>query len=161
MSRTAPPVHVLVDRFTVWTATVAVLWVFAACSVAAWFAEWSSSMNMDSGVRFFWIALGMLVPVLLAGLWLSRFNAVSLRWDGEQWWLGEPSDVGVEPWRIQPWVRLDLGVWMLLQLEPAGAGPRLPGRYRWLPLQRRGRATQWHGLRCALLVYPEHRRGPL
>ncbi len=161
MSRTAPPVHVLVDRFTVWTAATAALWVFAACSLAAWLAGGAQSVTTGSDDLVYWLALAVLAPVLFAALWCSRLSAVSLRWDGEQWWLGGPSDVGVEPWCVQPRVRLDLGAWMLLQLEPVATGPRLSNRYRWLPLQRWGLATQWHGLRCALLAQAEHRRGLL
>ena len=161
MSRTAPPVHVLVDRFTAWTAAMAVLWVFAACSLAAWLVGWSQSGAMASKGHVHWLALAVLAPVLISVPWFCRMRAVSLRWDSEQWWLGDPSDVGVEPWPVHPRVRLDLGAWMLLQLEAVAAGPRLPSRYRWLPLQRWGLATQWHGLRCALLAYSERRRGPL
>jgi hypothetical protein len=161
MSRTAPPVHVLVDRFTVWTAATVVLWIVAACSLAAWFAGWSQSVTMGSDDRLHWLSLALVLPLLFAGWRFSRWSAVSLRWDGEQWWLGDPSDVGVEPWCVHPRVRLDFGSWVLLQLEPVTAGPRLPSRYRWLPLQRGGLATQWHGLRCALLAHPERRRGLL
>ncbi|XVJ68885.1 MAG: hypothetical protein HEQ39_03930 [Rhizobacter sp.] len=161
MRRTAPPVHVLVDRFTVWTVAVAVLWLVAVCSLAAWIVGWSQSVTLGSSGPVHWFALGLSVPVLFAVPWFTCLRAVSLRWDGERWWLGEPSEVGVEPWCVQPLVRIDLGHWMLLQLKPQAAGLRLSNRYRWLPIQRRGLATQWHALRCALLTYPEPPRGLL
>jgi hypothetical protein len=159
MSRNAPPVHVLVDRFTVWIAAWVLLWVLAACSLAVWVAGWAHPATVALADRAHWLALIVLGFVLLAGLWRSRLSAVSLRWDGEQWWLGTPGEVGVEPWPVQPSVRLDLGTFMLLQLEPRAGVPGQSIRYRWLPIQRWGLATQWHGLRCALLTYPEQQRG--
>jgi hypothetical protein len=159
MNRTAPPVHVLVDRFPAFTAAQFLLWVLAACSLAAWFAGWFPYLTDGFDDFPHWFALGASLTLLAAALWFSRLSAVSLRWDGEQWWLGDPSDVGVEPWCVQPRVRVDLGDWMLLQLEIAAAGSRLSGKYRWLALQRWGHATQWHGLRCALLTHSPRRRG--
>ena len=159
MSRSAPPVHVLVDRFTVWTAAWIVLWVLAAFCLVAWAAGWAQSATIALAGPFHWLALIFSGFVLLAGLWCSRFSALSLRWDGEQWWLGTPGEVGVEPWPVHPFVKLDLGTFMLLQLEPRAGVSGNSIRYRWLPIQRRGLATQWHGLRCALLTYPEQRRG--
>jgi hypothetical protein len=161
MSRTAPPVHVLVDRFTVWTTASAVLWTLAACSLVAWGMAWVNPALVGSARGISVFVLFVTAVLALAGFWSSRLTSVSLRWDGQQWWLGLPSDVGAEPWAVRALVRLDFGVWVLLQLKPHGAGPRLPNRYRWLPIQRGELATQWHGLRCALFAHHNHGKGLL
>jgi hypothetical protein len=161
MNRTAPPVHVLVDRFTVWTTAVAVLWASAFCGLVAWGVAWADPVLVGSAKTFSAFVFFGAVALVLVGFWFSRFTAVSLRWDGQQWWLGLPSDVGAEPWAVRPFVRLDFGVWMLLQLRPQGTGARLPNRHRWLPIQRSELATQWHGLRCALFTHRNHGKGLL
>ncbi len=159
MNRAAPPVHVLVDRFTVWVAAKAVLWVLALSSLAAWWVGWSGSFSPGSTDLVHGVAMGVSLLLLLAALGLSQSGAVSLRWDGEQWWLGDPRHVGVEPWCVRPRVCLDLGAWMLLYFKPAPDAVSLPHPYRWLALQRWGLAAQWHGLRCALLTQAGRRRG--
>lgn len=149
MSRTAPPVHVLVDRFAVWTAAVVTLGVISTLTLMAWAVSvWTASPGLAQG-----LALSISACVLCASLWWSLHSSVmSLRWDGERWWLSQPSSVGTEPWPVQVVVCLDLGPWMLLQLRAHPDGQRLPRRYRWLPLQRQALAAQWHGLRCALIA---------
>ncbi|MFM8901200.1 MAG: hypothetical protein ACKOF9_14805 [Burkholderiales bacterium] len=149
MSRTAPPVHVLVDRFAVWTIAVVILGVIATATLLAWATPvWTTPLGLAQG-----LALSIAACVLCVSLWRSlRSSAVSLRWDGERWWLGQPSSVGAEPWPVHVVVCMDLGSWMLLQLRAHSDDAGLPRRHRWLPLQRQGLELQWHGLRCALYV---------
>jgi hypothetical protein len=153
MSRTAPPVHVLVDRFAVWNTAVLILGVMASLT---WLA-WAVSLGTWQGLAWFLLAV-----VVGASLWWSlRPSAVSLRWDGERWWLGQPSTAGTEPWPVQTMVCMDLGAWVLLQLRAHPDGPELPRRFRWLPLQRQGLQAQWHALRCALFAHAQRARGVL
>jgi hypothetical protein len=159
MGRTAPSVQVVIDRFAVWTAVVAVLSGFAAFSLLIWVSGWAGFGAKTSPDNMHWFALAVSAGVVLVGGWSCRLSAVSLRWDGERWWLGRTNDIGTEPWGVQPFVRLDLGAWMLLQLQPHPDGPRPPNRYRWLPIERTGLGPQWHGLRCALYAGRDHRGG--
>ena len=149
MIRTAPPVHVLVDRFAVWTTAVFILGVIATVTLLAWvMSAWTTSLGLVQG-----LALSIAACVLCVSLWWSlRSSAVSLRWDGERWWLGQPSSVDTEAWPVHVAVCMDLGSWMLLKLRAHSDDACLPRRHRWLPLQRQGLELQWHSLRCALYM---------
>jgi hypothetical protein len=90
-----------------------------------------------------------------------------LVWDGRAWSFGTvPPHTATEPstWPrldgVVPRVRLDLGGWMLLQIQLApgvGGRPAGPGRFLamrprgvWRAVSRRGAAGAWTPLRAAL-----------
>jgi hypothetical protein len=79
-----------------------------------------------------------------------RCTATSLRWDGQRWYVGPAHLIGTEPWDVSVTVRINLASWMLLELRSDQVD--FPSRHVWLPLQRHGLETHWHGLRCALFA---------
>lgn len=151
MKRTAPAVHVLVERFDSWALGICGLVVLAAASLAAWLASASQpegGVGTSSAIVWSFALISLLA--LACPLFSLRLPPCSLRWDGQAWHLGQPGSVGVEPWPVELDVRLDLGAWMLLRVH--SVAPGFPRAFAWLPLQRRGMPLQWHGLRCALFA---------
>ncbi len=68
----------------------------------------------------------------------------SLRWDGQAW----NSVAGAQPQPLQRLeVGLDLGIWVLLRLHPAG------GRPAWRVASAGSAQAQWHGLRVAMAAH--------
>jgi len=101
-----------------------------------------------------WVGAMLGVPALAVSL--MRVPAVSLRWDGQQWWLARlarsarvSSAAQVDAIAGDVDVALDFGGWILLRFRPASPGRR-EGAIRWLPVQRRGLEAHWHALRCAV-----------
>jgi len=101
-----------------------------------------------------WIGALLAVPALAASL--MRVPAVTLRWDGQQWWLARltrssraAAAAQIEAVAGEVEVALDFGAWMLLRFRPA-SGVHREGSARWLPVQRRGLESHWHALRCAV-----------
>ena len=68
----------------------------------------------------------------------------SLRWDGQVW--NGVAGAQAHPLRRLV-VALDLGIWVLLQLHPAG------GRPVWRVASAGSAQAQWHGLRVALATH--------
>jgi hypothetical protein len=95
-----------------------------------------------------WGLLGVAAWALLSHAWGT--GPVSLRWDGQRWFVGPASTVGLEPAGGRLDVMLDLGPWMLLRFS-ADEDFRRHGPVRqWLPAQRFGHEADWHLLRATV-----------
>jgi hypothetical protein len=71
-------------------------------------------------------------------------EAGHLRWDGQAWSRAD----GAQAWPLlRLVVALDLGIWVLLQLQTAGRPPSVARG------QCRSAQAQWHGLRVALAAH--------
>ena len=149
--RAAPPLAFTVSRFGVWRAALALLAAFGAVTMTLW------EVGADRPVTP-WLALAGVAGALLAALPLAQsfgLRACSLRWDGQRWHLTAAENGGASAGRLA--VAIDLGGWMLLRFAADGAEPRRPA-WRctgwtgavWIPLQRRGLESQWHGIRSTL-----------
>jgi hypothetical protein len=142
--RASPAFQITVCHFGAWRSAIAVLLLCAVSTLAAFaLADGESAPPLVRSV-----ALLASAAVVLAGSGLMRCRPVSLRWDTHCWNLGPGSSVGEEPWPGRLEVTLDLGAWMLLRFEhEVTAGRR---RSSWVPVQRRGMESAWHGFRCAV-----------
>ena len=75
---------------------------------------------------------------------LFHTMAGRLRWDGQAWSRAD----GAQAWPLlRLVVALDLGIWVLLQLQTAG------GRRLWCVASAASAQAQWHGLRVALAAH--------
>ena len=80
-----------------------------------------------------WLAVRALSP-----------EAGHLRWDGQAWSRADEA----QAWPVlRLVVALDLGIWVLLQLQTAG------GRRLWCVASAASAQAQWHGLRVALAAH--------
>ncbi|MDP9043206.1 MAG: hypothetical protein M3O01_00215 [Pseudomonadota bacterium] len=156
--RAAPAYQVTLRRFGAWQIAVRLL---AGCTEAALLA-WVLGRDPPNGFEIFAAGCAALVVWRCAAS-LTRTPAMTLRWDGQLWWLGQadtdpagPVGPAPRPGHVQ--VALDLGSWMLLRFTPASAararwsGARMPSLVTWLPAQRAGLETEWHGLRCTVFA---------
>ena len=87
----------------------------------------------------------------VAAMWhfWRRQRPRQLRWDGECWFVGAPTDAeeqGGGGARVE--VRWDAQRWMLLWFHPGAAGER----GRWLWAEAASEPARWHLLRCALYL---------
>jgi len=142
--RASPAFQVTIRRFGVWRSAIAALLLCAVATLAAFaLAEGESA---PASVRAFAVLAS--AGIVLAGATLMRCRPMSLRWDTHRWNLGPVSTAGEEPWPGRLDVALDFGAWILLRFEH----DRTAGRRRacWLPVQRGGLESAWHGLRCAV-----------
>jgi len=143
--RTAPPLQLRVNRFGVWRAGSLLL---AACVCAAmlswWYAQPTPTPLWASAVTGCAV-LGSLACV--ATLW--RTAPLTLRWDGQRWWLAR-DEAAEQAGELA--LAIDLGSWLLLRFVPASEAANSAWRRHpvWIALQRRGLEAQWHSLRCAL-----------
>ena len=144
--RTAPPLHVSLNRFGIWRVAVVVLTMLGTLTAAGWLVGQDGLAGVAKGVAMAGVA------ALLWGIGLSlvRLPACRLSWDGQCWALLDMAAGGTEPIAGDISVAIDLGPWMLLRFRPASASPSLPWCAWWLPVQRRGIEPQWHALRCAV-----------
>lgn len=132
--RRTPPVVVPLEPQPAVQAVVAFIAALAVVGLAAWaisYQPWA------------WPALLAVPPI---AFWAWRAAAVlprQLRWDGQAWWLAEPSRS--DEIAVQLAVLIDLDHWLLLRASP---GPR------WLPLSRGGQAARWTALRATLFAAP-------
>lgn len=149
MKRSAPAVHVLVERFGLWNGGIAVLVLLSSASLTAWLLDVVGTPGGLSAapVRVFTIVAAL---SLVFALFALRPRAFSLRWDGQAWSLGPAQSAGDEPWPVELTVRVDLGAWMLLQVRSTASG--FPRDRIWLPIQKQGLEPVWHTLRCALFA---------
>ena len=132
--RRTPPVVVHVQPQRAVQAVVALIAVVTSTSLAFW---------AMSHVAAAWPLLA-LVPVAAAWGWREAAPLPRrLRWDGEAWWLTEPSTDDETPVRVD--VLIDLDRWLLLRATP---GPR------WLPLARAQQVSTWGALRATLHAAP-------
>ncbi len=142
--RASPAFQVVLDRFGVWQAAVLAAALAGGFVMLAWLASEQPSVSGASR----WMAAGVALALLVLGAAVARVPSVSLRWDGQRWYLGPPQSAGHEPDSGKMYVAIDLGPWMLLRFEPAESTWRT--RATWLPAQRRGLESRWHALRCAV-----------
>ena len=133
-----------VTRFGAWRIAV---WLLAGSSVLS-LMVWGFASRESNPLTHMALA-GILASSSVAiAIQLTRQQACSLRWDARNWYLGRADQIGDEPLQGDLSVVIDLGPWMLLRFDPAGAAPRR--QVRWLPVQRRGLEAHWHELRCAV-----------
>lgn len=146
MKRSAPSVHVLISRFEYWNTGLTVLSLASLVSLSSWLVVFDGQLPA--------LALASMIAgsvLLLLKLMLTlRGTATSLRWDGQRWHAGPAHLVGSEPWVVSVTVRINLSSWMLLELRSDQV--EFPAKLVWVPLQRKGMETHWHGLRCALFA---------
>ena len=135
--RTAPPSGFTLTRFGLWRCGVAVLCVAAAAALAGW--VWP--MRHDAALLAA-AGLGLAACVAALAAVLRGPPAFRLRWVAPDWYVEAGRAAAAGPYRLD--VPVDLGVWMLLRLRAEGR-PSV-----WIPVQRRGHETQWHGLRRAV-----------
>ena len=142
----------LLNAFGVWRAAVAGLAGAGIVVLLTWLATRSEPVPM-SGLAA-WAGAMLAIPALAATL--VRVPAVTLRWDGQQWWLARlarssraaaAAQIDAVAGEID--VALDFGGWMLLRFRPISVAPRARIS-RWLPVQRHGLEAHWHALRCAV-----------
>jgi len=150
--RASPAFQCVLNRFGVWRAAVAAVAGVGLVVLLAWLAT-RSEPTPPLGLAA-WIGALLAVPALAASL--MRVPAVTLRWDGQQWWLARltrssraPAAAQIEAVAGEVEVALDFGAWMLLRFRPASSARRERSA-RWLPAQRRGLESHWHALRCAV-----------
>jgi len=114
--------------------------------LAAWLALHAELPLSQPPVLAGVVATALVLAAL--GLWLARRALPPapghLRWDGQAW----SCQLGAQAQPLQRLVvALDLGIWALLQLHPAG------GRPAWRVASARSAPAQWHGLRVALAAH--------
>jgi hypothetical protein len=150
--RTSPAFQCVLNRFGVWRASVAIVAAAGVVVLLAWLATRSEPTPPLGLVA--WV--GAILAVLALAASLMRLPAMTLRWDGQQWWLARltSSSRAVAAAQMDAAVgeldvALDFGAWMLLRFRPVSANRR-ERRPRWLPVQRRGLEAHWHALRCAV-----------
>ena len=140
------------NRFGVWRAAVATVAGAGVVLLLVWLSTRSEATS-PFGLAA-WSGTIFAVPALAASL--MHQPALTLRWDGQHWWLarlGRSPRAGAaaqaDPIAGEVDVALDFGGWMLLRFRPVAAAGRrrVP---RWLPAQRSGLEAQWHALRCAV-----------
>ncbi|MEO7152274.1 MAG: hypothetical protein ABIX46_11275 [Burkholderiaceae bacterium] len=141
--RAAPALAHTLTHFGLWHATLIGLALADVGCLWAWTVLRPEPMS----------AAGLTGSIVLALACLgcaasARGRSVSLAWDGRAWHLGPPGAAPDERRTGRVRVRLDLGVWMLLQFRP-DAGMRSSASV-WLPVQRGAAAAPWHALRCAV-----------
>jgi len=127
-----------VCRFGAWRLALGTL---AAASMAT-LAAWGFSAS-DARPATPWIAVLACLGTALLSVSLARVEPGVLCRDGGQWTF---APAGGEPEAGEIAVALDLGAFLLLSFTTAN-GRRAK---RWLPVQRAGLETDWHGLRCAV-----------
>ncbi len=96
-------------------------------------------------------AWALLALAPLAGWWAWRLAAVlerRLRWDGEAWWLSEPSQSHEAAVKLR--VLIDLDRWLLLRAAPAESAYWDWRGRRYLALDRAGLSPVWGQLRATL-----------
>ena len=150
--RASPAFQCELSRFGLWRAAVATVASASLVVLLVWLSTRSEPTSAFGLAA--WVGSTFAVPALAASL--MQLPAVTLRWDGQLWWLAR---VGRSPRAAAAAqadavagavdVALDFGGWMLLRFRPVAAAGRrrVP---RWLPAQRSGLEAQWHALRCAV-----------
>lgn len=139
--RAAPAVTVTIPRSVWWTRAVVVLASLSAVAALLWALSEPGRVT-----RWAFVA-----AALLWGAWLvrceRRADAVTLRWDRQQWHLRTAAHGPFQdPVAGQLEVMLDLDHWMLLRFRALAS----PARKTWIAAQRAGLERDWHALRCAV-----------
>ncbi len=138
--RAAPAVSVSAAPSRQWFAALLALCFGVLAATVAW--AWQRG---DAAGWLVWLSVAALAAHCV---WRARCRSrLTLRWDGERWWLALPA--GSAELAGDLTVAMDLGAWLLLQFRVGPDTVARPGR-QWLPLQRAGLQAHWHALRCAL-----------
>ncbi len=146
--RAAPALRVVVSRFGVWRGGVRSVGGLATVVAITWGAWHGLTTGRPDAAPFLAGSAAAAALSVWGVVRLSATAAFDLRWDGLAWHLGRPSAPAADPIEGEVQVAIDLGGWLLLRFD---SSPMAEERSRyWLPLQRRGLETAWHGLRCAL-----------
>ena len=139
---------VTLGRFAVWRWAVAAVAGAALAALAAWAAASLASSSSEAEMPILITAIGLGIGTLLLALSLARVEAgILASHDGR--WTFTPDASPHEAFAGKLAVALDLGSFLLLTVTGSGARRR-----RWLPVQRRGLAHEWHALRCAVYSPP-------
>jgi len=137
-------------RFGVWQVAVCLVGGAAIAATAAWAHAMWDSQSESGRVLVLAVAAALSLATIGVALSLARVQAGVLSCADGAW--AFVSDAGVRRTGTLE-VAMDLGALLLL---------RLIERRRtrvWLPVQRRGLESQWHGLRCAVYSPPPHVAG--
>jgi len=132
-------------RFDVWRVAVWLVAGAAIAAVAAWAVALLDSQPASGRALVMAVAVGLALATIGLALSLARVEGGLLTCSDGVWTF--VTDTGVRSTGTLE-VAMDLGAFLLL---------RLVERRRtiaWLPVQRRGVATQWHALRCAVYSPP-------
>ena len=124
---------------------IVVLHAVAGASLSAW-------LTLHAELRLAAPVLAGIVAVsaLMAGLGVLLARRAlplapgRLRWDGQAWSCAAASSLPLQ--RLV--VAMDLGLWLLLRLHPAGGN-----RPVWRAVSARSAGNAWHGLRVALSAH--------
>ncbi len=150
--RASPAFQCVLKRSGVWRAAIAAVAGVGVAVLLIWLATRSEPVPIFGLAA--WAGAMLAVPVLAASL--MRVPVVTLRWDGQQWWLARlarssraAAAAQIDAIAGEIDVSLDFGGWMLLRFRPISAARRERAS-RWLPVQRRGLEAYWHALRCAV-----------
>ena len=126
-------------HFWLWRTAVALVACIAIAAVLAWLGAGSEPRSAGT-----WAAgIAAVVGLFASGAALARIEPGTLRRERGAWSFVSSSSTGQAPEAGDLAVAIDLGAFMLLVLTRAGGGRR------WLPAQRHGHESAWHGLRCA------------
>ena len=132
-------------RFDVWRVAVWLVAGAAIAAVAAWAVALFDSQPEFGRALVMAVAVGLALATIGLALSLARVEGGLLTCSDGVWTF--VTDTGARSTGTLE-VAMDLGAFLLL---------RLVERRRtiaWLPVQRRGVATQWHALRCAVYSPP-------
>ena len=132
-------------RFGVWRVAVWLVAGAAIAAVAAWAVALLDSQPASGRALVMAVAVGLALATIGLALSLARVEGGLLTCSDGVWTF--VTDTGARSTGTLE-VAMDLGAFLLL---------RLVERRRtiaWLPVQRRGVATQWHALRCAVYSPP-------
>jgi hypothetical protein len=139
--RVSPPVEVGLRHHDRWRDFVLTIVLSTGAAVTAWLVTAEVAPFVMAVVAV--SALAASVAAVSIAFPADRI----LRWTGQRWQLIAVASDRTEAQDGEVRVALDLGSWMLLRFTATGsARPAVT----WLPVQRRGLESGWHGLRCAL-----------
>jgi hypothetical protein len=155
--RAAPSASTALAEGRVERVVISVLHALAGLVLAAWLAAWAVPEAMGA------LSAGMLVwlvaaPALCAGYgaWAARrlllpSRRERLHWSGQGWFVQRGSAgavVSLSP-VLHLRIRIDLGVWLLLDWQLPGSGRR------WAVLRADAAAgpAEWHAVRVALAAH--------
>jgi hypothetical protein len=138
--RKPPAFQITVKSFEVWQLALGLLAFTVCLTLLAWWwrtqASWVGVCVVVLGPMSVWSLVS-----------LSRVAPFKLRWDTQLWAWSSDQASEHEPQLGSLDVALDFGFWMLLKFSNHDGGHKC---LHWLPVQRRGHAWAWHGLRSTV-----------
>ncbi len=151
--RAAPALVANLDnaRFERWL--IVMLHILAGAVWLAWGVLHFPHRDSGWGLR---LSIGLVVPAVAGLGWALARRALPMRpgslcWTGQQWILRSPDDLALR--HVQ--VTIDLGVWLLLRLQPAASTASI-----WRVAALRSAGPAWHALRVALHAHAGTTKGP-